>query len=47
MAELEKVKTELKAAQSELETLKQASSAEEREKADIIAAEKKVKGQVS
>ena len=33
--------------QTELDALKQATSSEERERADIIAAEKKARGQVS
>lgn len=47
MAELDRLKGELKAVQSDLDTLKQATSAEEREKAEIIAAEKKSRNQVS
>ena len=45
--ELERVRTQLRAVQSELESFKQASSAEEREKAEILTAEKKARNQVS
>lgn len=44
--ELETVKAQLKTTETELESYKQAASAEEREKADILAAEKKARNQV-
>ena len=45
-SELEKTKKQLKMLEVELESFKQATSAEDRSKAEIINAEKKARGQV-
>ncbi len=44
--ELEKVKVQLLAVETELNSYKQASSSENREKAELVAAEKKARNQV-